>query len=74
MSFAKWFLYLGLAFIGISLLIFLFSKLGISLGKLPGDLSIKGEKYRVYFPIVTSIVISLILTVLLNLFFYFFRK
>ena len=44
--------------------------LGIRLpfGRLPGDIAIEGERGGFYFPIVTMIVISVILTVLLNLF------
>ena len=40
------------------------------LGKLPGDIYIKKNNFTFYFPIVTSILISLIL----SLIFYFFRK
>ena len=38
------------------------------LGKLPGDFLFKGEKIRFYFPLATSILISLLLTLLLALF------
>lgn len=74
MNFAKWFFFIGIGFIIVALLIFLFTKFGLPIGKLPGDIRIKGEKYGVYFPIVTSLVFSIILTILLNLFFYLFRK
>jgi uncharacterized membrane protein YkgB len=37
-------------------------------GRLPGDIMIKKEKFTFYFPITTSIVISIILTVLFALF------
>jgi uncharacterized membrane protein YkgB len=40
------------------------------LGKLPGDIIIKKERFSFYFPITTSIIIS----VLLTLFFWIFRK
>jgi len=40
------------------------------LGKLPGDIYIKKNNFTFYFPIVTSILISL----LISLIFYFFRK
>jgi uncharacterized protein HemY len=40
------------------------------LGKLPGDIYIKKENFTFYFPIVTSILISIIL----SLIFYFLRK
>lgn len=59
--------------IGIVLLILglvwpLLQKLG--LGRLPGDIAIERDNFRFYFPIVTSIVISLVLTLL----FWLFRK
>ncbi|MDE0340938.1 MAG: DUF2905 domain-containing protein [Nitrospinae bacterium] len=38
------------------------------LGKLPGDIHLKGKNWSFSFPIVTSIVISIVLTLLLNLF------
>jgi len=38
------------------------------LGRLPGDFSFGGENWRVYIPLGTSLVISLILTLLLWLF------
>ncbi|MBS0629238.1 MAG: DUF2905 domain-containing protein [Verrucomicrobia bacterium] len=74
MNIAKWLFFIGIGCLVVAGLIFLFTKLGIPIGKLPGDIRIKGEKYGIYFPIVTSLVISIILTVLLNLFFYLFRK
>lgn len=44
------------------------AKLG--LGRLPGDIVIERENYRFYFPLTTSILISLALTLL----FWLFRK
>lgn len=38
------------------------------LGRLPGDIVIERENFRFYFPIATSIVISLILTLLVAIF------
>jgi hypothetical protein len=35
------------------------------LGRLPGDIVVEGENFRFYFPIVTSIVISILLTLIL---------
>ena len=43
-----------------------------ALGRLPGDIHIERENFSFHFPIVTSIVVSLVLTVILNLFFFFF--
>ncbi len=38
------------------------------LGRLPGDIHLRGKNWSFHFPIVTSIVISIILTILFNLF------
>ena len=37
------------------------------LGKLPGDIYIKKEKFSFFFPITTCIIISIILTIIFNL-------
>lgn len=56
-------------------LLFLFNdKIGGFFGNLPGDFSYKGKGGSFYFPLMTSIILSIILTVVLNLFFWFFRK
>lgn len=38
-------------------------------GKLPGDIRIEEENRYVFFPITSMIVVSLLLTILINLFF-----
>lgn len=37
------------------------------IGRLPGDIDIKGKNFRIYFPIITCIILSILLTILLNL-------
>lgn len=37
------------------------------LGRLPGDISVKRDNFRFYFPITTSILLSLILTLIVYL-------
>ncbi len=39
------------------------------LGNLPGDIHIKRETFSFHFPVVTCIILSIILTVILNLIF-----
>lgn len=36
------------------------------LGRLPGDILVEGKGYGIYFPVATCILLSLILSVLLN--------
>jgi len=43
-------------------------------GKLPGDVVIRRGGNTFFFPIVTSIVVSVVLTVLINLFLWIFRR
>ena len=43
-------------------------------GKLPGDIFIKKDNFSFYFPIVTFLIISIILTVIINLILYFINK
>jgi hypothetical protein len=40
------------------------------LGKLPGDILVQRKNFTFYFPLATSLLLSLLLT----LFFYWFRK
>jgi hypothetical protein len=37
------------------------------LGRLPGDIVVKKKSFTVYFPIVTMILLSIVLTLILNL-------
>lgn len=38
------------------------------LGRLPGDILIRRDSFTFYFPVVTSLVVSVVVTLLLNLF------
>lgn len=61
----KLFLFLGALFIIIGLL---WNLIGSFIGKLPGDFTFKKGNVTVYFPLMTSILISIILTLLLYVF------
>lgn len=55
----------GLVIAGIGLVMLVAGKVG--LGRLPGDLVWEGENWRVYVPLGWMILISVVLTLLLNL-------
>ncbi len=57
---------LGLVLVVVGLLVIF--KVPIPFGKLPGDIAIKGEHVQFYFPLVSCLILSLILSLL----FYFF--
>jgi hypothetical protein len=56
----------GLVIVAAGMLI----SMGVPLGRLPGDVSYRRGNFSFHFPIVTSIVVSIILTLL----FSFFRR
>lgn len=54
--------------------IHLAAKFGIPLGRLPGDIRIEGENGSFYFPITSSILVSVALTALLNIIIRLLKK
>jgi len=66
---AKILLTAGALIMLIGLITLILSKFSAAGFKLPGDIFYKGGKITLYFPIATCLVISIALTVLLNLFF-----
>jgi len=53
----------GLVIAGVGLLIMS----GVPIGRLPGDISIRRGNFTFYFPLATSIIASILLTLLLTL-------
>lgn len=68
-SIGKLLIFVGFIIILIGCLLLLFSYTKFPLGKLPGDIYIQKKNFVFYFPLTTSIVISIILSFLLYLFF-----
>jgi hypothetical protein len=54
--------------------VFLASRLGIPLGRLPGDIRLERGSGLFYFPIVTSCLLSILLTIVLNIIIRFFNR
>lgn len=54
--------------------VYLAARLGLPLGRLPGDIRIQGENGSFYFPLATSILLSVILTIVLNIIIRLMRK
>jgi hypothetical protein len=73
-SIAKILFLFGLAAILCSGVLWLLGKIGISFGKLPGDINITGDKSSFHFPLVTCLVISIVLTIVINLVLWLLRK
>ncbi len=57
---------LGLAIAGVGLLV----SIGLPLGRLPGDIVVRRDNFTFYFPLGTSILVSVVLTIV----FVFLRR
>jgi hypothetical protein len=58
---------LGAVLLAAGLLLTLFGRLNLPLGRLPGDIFYRGKNTTFYFPLATSILVSIVLTLLLYL-------
>lgn len=68
----KWIIITGVIIVLIGIIIYFFHDKLNWLGKLPGDIRVEKENVRFYFPVVTMIIISIVLTILINIFKKFF--
>ncbi|MCE5230451.1 DUF2905 domain-containing protein [bacterium] len=50
-------------------LLYLAAKFNLPLGRLPGDINLHGKGWSVSIPLMTCIILSILLTIILNLFF-----
>jgi len=67
---AKYLIIAGIALAAIGLIFLMAGKLPW-LGKLPGDILVKKENFTFYFPVTTCVIASVILSIIL---YVFFRK
>ena len=65
---SRWLIIIGVILVVLGLAWPWLSRLG--LGRLPGDIVIERDNFRFYFPVTTSILVSLVLSLL----FWLFRK
>ena len=63
---AKWLVTIGIVLVLLGLLWPLLAKLGI--GQLPGDIRIERKGFTFYFPITTSLIVSVVITLILWIF------
>jgi hypothetical protein len=56
---------IGLALVALGVLVMLGEKLPIRLGRLPGDIAIRGKHGSFYFPVVTCLLLSALATLVM---------
>jgi uncharacterized membrane protein len=62
-QFGKWLVVAGAILVVIGVLVILLGRVGLF--RLPGDFSFGGRNWRIYFPLASSILLSLLLTLIL---------
>ena len=71
---AKILILIGALIVLTGVVLWLIGKIDINWGKLPGDINTEGSKGSFHFPLMTSIIVSTMLTVLINLVLWIVRK
>ncbi|HAL65783.1 MAG: hypothetical protein XD81_1251 [Bacteroidetes bacterium 38_7] len=67
MKAGKWLIIIGILLIIIGLVIYFLPSLFRWFGHLPGDIHIEKENTRIYFPFTSLIIVSLVITIILNI-------
>jgi hypothetical protein len=67
MEFGKLLILLGAMLVAAGVVVMLLGRMHLPLGRLPGDIVYKGKNTRVYFPLATSLLLSVVLSILLYL-------
>jgi hypothetical protein len=57
-------IYAGAALVVLGLIVIAAGKIGLPIGRLPGDIVWRGKNGTFYFPIVTCLVVSVLLTLI----------
>jgi len=65
---ARWFVVAGIILILVGAILHFAPGILNWFGKLPGDINIRSEGSRVFIPITSMIIVSVVLTIVLNLF------
>jgi Protein of unknown function (DUF2905) len=73
-AFGRLLLIIGLAMALIGSLILIAGRFFPWLGNLPGDIRYESENVKIYIPLATMILVSILATILLNIFYRFFRR
>jgi hypothetical protein len=73
-DFGKLLIIIGLVITFAGVVILIATRLFPWLGNLPGDFNFESENFKIYFPLATMILISVLGTILLNIILRIFRK
>jgi hypothetical protein len=67
MELGKLLVVIGVVLVAAGGVVMLLARLHLPLGRLPGDITYRGKNTTVYFPLATSVVVSVVLSIVLYL-------
>jgi hypothetical protein len=70
----RWFIYAGLILIVVGLVLNYAPNLLNWFGRLPGDINTESENGRVFIPITSMIIVSVVLSILMSVLFNIFKR
>jgi len=70
LSLGKLMILVGVVLVAVGLLLVLLGRTGLPIGRLPGDIIVRRRNFSFYFPLTTSILLSIVLSLVL----YFFSR
>ena len=73
-DFARLLIIIGLVIAFVGVVILIATRFFPWLGNLPGDFRLEGENYKIYFPLATMLLISILGSILLNIIIRIFRR
>ena len=73
-TFARWVILAGVVIIIIGISLWLAGRFDLPLGRLPGDIHIERDGFSCFIPLATSIILSLLLTLALNILLRFLNR
>jgi hypothetical protein len=67
MELGKLLIFLGAILLAAGVVVLLLARMNLPLGRLPGDITYRGKNTTVYFPLATSVLLSIVLSIVLYL-------
>jgi H+/Cl- antiporter ClcA len=65
MELGKLLIFLGIALVVAGVVVILLGRINLPFGRLPGDFLYRGKNTTVYFPLATSLLVSVVLSIVL---------
>lgn len=73
-TFGKWLVATGVMLLAVGAGLWAAARFGLPLGRMPGDLRVEGRDFSFHLPLATCIVASIVLTLIVNLFWRIFHR